>query len=172
MIFGGLDTKKFTGKLQKLPVVDPAEAPEKVTRWFVRLDGISVTNGEGDSTTALDKPNGEGEVVMVDSGYTVSALPPPIFKELIKAFPGAKKRDDEMGLYKVDCLPEGEGGYVSFRFGDATIKVPYHDFVWKLSTAENYCVLGAFEGSKSPLCPDISPCTKPLTRGFSKGDFG
>ena len=45
---------------------------------------------------------------------------------------------------------------MSFRFGEATIKVPYHDFVWKLSTAENYCILGAFGSGKSLLCPDIS----------------
>lgn len=147
MIFGGLDTKKFTGPLQKLPVVDPADAPEKIIRWWVHLDGISVTNGDGDTTSVFEAPSGKGEVATVDSGYTTTSLPPDIFKKLLAAFPGAKKRKD--GLYKVDCLPEGEGGFVSFTFQDVTIDVPYFDFMWNVPSAKNYCILGAFESGRS-----------------------
>ena len=49
----------------------------------------------------MDKPNGEGEVVMVDSGYTITALPHPIFEKLLEAFPGVEKRNDENNLCSI-----------------------------------------------------------------------
>lgn len=143
VIFGGLDTKKFSGPLKKLPVVEPADAPEPVTRWWVSLDGITVDNGSDSPVKVFDAEDGESQVVLVDSGYTLSALPPKIFEELLKAFPDAKASSD--GLYEVDCKDQGEGGVVSFRFGDLTIDVPYYEFVWQSPIQDDVCLLGAFE---------------------------
>lgn len=146
VIFGGLDTKKFTGPLKKLPVMAPSDAPEPATRWWVSLDGITVDNGDDDPITVFDAEDGDGQVVLVDSGYTLSALPPKIFSELLAAFPDAKASSD--GLYEVDCKDQGEGGVVNFRFGDLTVEVPYYEFVWKSPIDENVCLLGAFKDGK------------------------
>lgn len=162
VIFGGLDTKKFTGPLKKLPVVDPADAPEPVTRWWVSLDGITVDDGESSPVKVFDAEEGEGQVVLVDSGYTLSALPTDIFQELVKAFPDAKPTSD--GLYEVGCKDEGEGGVVSFRFGDMTVEVPYYEFVWKSPIDEDVCLLGAFEDSE--LLSLAVPCSETCWRLF------
>ena len=82
VIFGGLDTKKFTGPLKKLPVVAPSDAPEPATRWWVSLDGITVDNGDDDPITVFDAEDGDGQVVLVDSGDTLSALPRSRMKRL------------------------------------------------------------------------------------------
>ncbi|SPO05241.1 uncharacterized protein DNG_07928 [Cephalotrichum gorgonifer] len=143
VIFGGLDTKKFTGPLKKLPVIPAEAAPQATTRWWVSLDGISVDRGDGQSITVFEAPSGNGQVVLVDSGYTMSALPKPIFQKLVAAFPEAEVTPD--GFHSVDCLDEGEGGFVSFTFGDLTINVPYHDFVWHVPGNDDLCFIGAYE---------------------------
>lgn len=33
VIFGGIDTKKFTGPLHKLPIVPASQSPDKYTRY-------------------------------------------------------------------------------------------------------------------------------------------
>lgn len=104
--------------------------------------------------------SGEGQVVLLDSGYTMSSLPHEMFTKLLAAFPEAEKRQDH--YYKVDCLPEGEGGSVSFTFGSVTIDVPYYDFVFHVPNADNYCVLGVYEHGKTRHIPG-RPCNSPIT---------
>ncbi|KAK0619592.1 aspartic peptidase domain-containing protein [Immersiella caudata] len=150
VIFGGIDTKKYQGSLVKLPVVPDDQSPDGLTRWYIRLAGIKVSQPGGSVVDVYTKPEGQaGQAFLVDSGYTLSALPTPIFNNLVAAFPSASYVPSS-DLYTVDCMDPGEGGTIDFIFGDElnskTIKVPYYDFVWH-APGTSVCVLGAFEDS-------------------------
>lgn len=86
----------------------------------------------------FDKPN--GQAVLLDSGYTISTLPGPIFNEILKAFPSAKKSPDS-DEYLVDCNIGKTTGHVNFKFGKTVINVPYDDFIWK-QPDHGLCKLG------------------------------
>ncbi|KAK4450238.1 peptidase A1 [Podospora aff. communis PSN243] len=148
VIFGGIDTKKYQGSLFKAPVVPAAQSPDGWTRWWMRLSGIKVNQPNGNVVDVYTKSTGQpGQTFLVDSGYTLTALPTSIFNQLLAAFPSAVYVPSA-DLYLVDCMDPGEGGTIDFIFGDEndskTIKVRYYDFVWH-APGTNLCVLGAFE---------------------------
>ncbi|KAK3331431.1 aspartic peptidase domain-containing protein [Apodospora peruviana] len=146
VIYGGIDTKKYSGSLFKIPVVPASRSPDGWTRWWVRLDGIKVNQPDGNVVEVYTSPaGGSGQPVLLDSGYTLSALPTPIFTNLVAAFPSASYVASA-DLYIVDCQDPGQGGSVDFIFGTKTINVQYYDFVWHYP-GSSLCVLGAFEDS-------------------------
>ncbi|KAM4056345.1 eukaryotic aspartyl protease [Hirsutella rhossiliensis] len=151
VVFGGLDTKKFSGPLEKRPIVPAAQSPDGLTRYWVYLDGISITQPNGSVVNAFDKPN--GQAVLLDSGYTVSALPSAIFDKILAAFPEAKPPAQGTNLYEVPCSIGNSKGRVDFKFGKTVIKVPYNDFIWHQS-ANGVCVLGVTRDDDFPVLGD------------------
>ncbi len=112
------------------------------------MNGISVNKPDGTVVPVYSTPAGsKGQGVLLDSGYTLSALPTTIFQNLVAAYPSAEFAPDA-GLYIVDCMDPGLGGSLDFTFGDKVINVRYYDFVWHVPDADNLCVLGAFEDGK------------------------
>ncbi|KAH6848023.1 aspartic peptidase domain-containing protein [Chaetomium sp. MPI-CAGE-AT-0009] len=143
VIFGGIDTKKYSGTLVKCPIIPAAQSPDGLTRFWLYVNGISVNQPDGNVVTVYSTPTGgKGQPVLLDSGYTLSALPAPIMQNLVSAFPSAEYLPDD-DLYVVDCLDPGQGGSLDFTFGDKVINVPYYDFVWHVPDSD-LCVLGAF----------------------------
>ncbi|PNY25485.1 Secreted aspartic proteinase, partial [Tolypocladium capitatum] len=141
VVFGGIDTKKFSGKLEKRPIIPATLSPDGYTRYWIYLDGISVTRGNdcnGSVVDVFDKPN--GLAVLLDSGYTVTSVPPAIFKKILAAFPGAEPiRGTDM--YAVPCSTGDSEGHVDFKFGRTVVEVPYKDFIWH-QPQNGVCVLG------------------------------
>ncbi|KAK1835746.1 aspartic peptidase domain-containing protein, partial [Podospora conica] len=137
VIFGGVDTQKYAGQLTKLAVLP---GPNGEAGWFVKLDGISITKVGGAATEVYSGP---GQTVLLDTGSSLSTLPPAIFASLLEAFPSAKL-DDATGLHSVDC--SGSVGSIDFSFADKVISVPVSDFVVNIPGSD-LCVLGAFEGA-------------------------
>lgn len=155
VIFGGIDTKKYSGNLIKRPIIPAAESPDKLTRFWVYVNGISVNQPDGNVVTVYTTPaGGKGQPVLLDSGYTLSALPAPIMEKLVSAFPSAQY-DAEADMYIVDCLDPGKGGSLDFTFGDDVINVRYYDFVWHYPDT-NLCVLGAFADGECSYA--LHPC--------------
>ncbi|KAB5555044.1 aspartic peptidase domain-containing protein [Coniochaeta sp. 2T2.1] len=143
VIFGGIDTKKYQGSLIKLPIVPAAQSPDGNTRYYVRLDGISVNQPDGTVVSVYQKAaGGLGQVVQIHSGYTLSSFSTIVFQKLVAAFPSAQAVEGDE-LYSVDCLDAGQGGSLDFTFGDKVINVPYSDFVWR-DPRSGLCILGAF----------------------------
>lgn len=147
VIFGGIDTGKFSGHLEKRPVIPAEQSPDGATRFWIYLDGITVSTENGTEVTAFDKVN--GQAVLLDSGATLSSLPGPIVNELLKGFPSAQARGP---LYQVDCPVPGSNGSVNFKFGNAIIKVPLEDFI--LQVDESSCALGVQRNDEMPVLGD------------------
>lgn len=151
VIFGGIDTKKFSGALEARPILPAGQAPDGRTRFWIFLDGISITKDDGTTAPVFDQPN--GQAVVLDSGYTVSALPTAHFQKILAAFPSAKADPNNSGQYLVDCgIAKSVKGSVNYKFGETVIKVPYADFIWQ-QPQNNLCVLGVIEDNSKSLDP-------------------
>ncbi|GJN67732.1 hypothetical protein PLICBS_001760 [Purpureocillium lilacinum] len=144
--FGGLDTKKFSGSLEKRPIIPATNTPDKAIRYWVYMDGMSVSSGNGTTTPVFDKVN--GVPVFLDSGGTLSQLPTYVVKELLKSFPSAKKNGK---VYTVECPARDSKMTIDFKFGNTTVYAPVNDFIWR---SGKYCILGAFENDKDAILGD------------------
>ncbi|EJP68590.1 eukaryotic aspartyl protease [Beauveria bassiana ARSEF 2860] len=147
VVFGGIDTKKFKGPLIKRNIIPAGSAPDGKTRYWATCDSITINQADGSKINAQTQP----QVYLFDSGYTISSLPTTIFNELLKAFPSAKKETN--GQYLVDCGVVKTTGTLDFKFDNATIRVPYSDFIWQ-QPSFNSCVLGAVPDDKMPVLGD------------------
>ncbi|KAH7127419.1 aspartic peptidase domain-containing protein [Dactylonectria macrodidyma] len=150
VIYGGVDTKKYGGRLERRPIIPPSSSPDQLTRYWLYVDGIALTQDDGTKDTLFSQPN--GLAVLLDSGYTVSALPSAIFDILLEKFPTVQPIPGN-SLYEVDCSVGELDGTVDFTFGESVIKVPYNDFIWKQPEFD-ICVLGAFRDDEFPVLGD------------------
>jgi hypothetical protein len=130
--FGGLDTKKFVGKLHTSPILKP-QLGEGLWRYWVTLDSISATDPNGISKTYTDEPF----AVFFDTGATLSYLPRSIVEELGRDI-GARY-NARLDLNIVPCDLEGT---INFTFGNFTVEVALKEFTWELSDGVT-CAMGA-----------------------------
>lgn len=133
VVFGGVDKKKFRGTLERLPIVPAAKAPDGAARYWVTLDGISLSSG-GKSTPVVGS-----QTVFLDSGAQLANLPQAVVDQIVSVFPGAKLA--QYGQYQVACSLKSSANTLDFKFGKATIKVSYNDFIYQYPGTD-YCFLG------------------------------
>jgi hypothetical protein len=126
VIFGGIDTMKYSGTLKKLPIIPYQLAPDHYPRYWIKLNGVGITPPGAASTTTLTSI-GSVITVIPDSGSTFCYIPVPIFNAMIAFFPGAVSTQ---GAYVVPCAFKDQPGTFQFTFGGTTINVPYHEFIW------------------------------------------
>jgi hypothetical protein len=88
-----------------------------------------------------------GLPVVLDSGGTFSRLPTPLFNAILADFPDATLEDPVAKIYQVNCSVES--GTVEFGFGDTTIHVPYHEFIWM--AGPDTCALGVLPDDVLPI---------------------
>lgn len=75
LIFGGVDTGKYSGALEKCPIIDPANSPSGSDRYWIAMSYIGMTDAGGNSGMLMD-----GELaVFLDSGGTITRLPTAVF---------------------------------------------------------------------------------------------
>ncbi|ODA80574.1 hypothetical protein RJ55_03533 [Drechmeria coniospora] len=149
VIFGGVDTKKFRGKLEKRPIIPPPSSLKGSVGYWIHMDGIGVRRADGSAGTVYDKPN--GVAIMVDSGSPFNSLPKAVFDDLIKQFPSAQPVSNSSDLYTVPCSVRDSDGHVDFKFGGAVINVPFKDFIFKY---DQLCIIGANIAEEYPLLGD------------------
>lgn len=140
LIFGGVDTGKYTGSLAKLPILDAADSPSGATRYWVNMTSVGLTLPNATSGLLAS-----GELpVFLDSGGTFSRFPNETFFAIGDAFPGATW-NETTGYYLVDCDVAEQTGSVEFGFGEdeneKVISVSYKDFIWNPSN-QGQCALG------------------------------
>ena len=145
IILGGLDTGRFIGELERLPMLDPSQAPGGADRYWIVLTGVGITlpDGTSDRSSDIEVP------VFPDSGGTLSRLPTPIFQAFGENFPGAQF-DPRSGFYVVDC--DVDAGSVDFYFNEKRIAVAFSDFIWHVT--DDICVLGVLPDDEEPVLGD------------------
>src|SRR5437762_6919408 len=87
------------------------------------------------------------QAVFLDSGCTLSRLPADLVTAMLADFPGAVHQGS--GLYTVDCAYATQTGFMEFGFGQTTIHVPFHDFIWE--STPGTCVFGAVANTESNI---------------------
>lgn len=146
--FGGVDTAKFAGGLAPVPIIPGGEAPDGVSRYWVQLEGISLSPP---NSSAGEAYNGSQTAVFLDSGATLTLLPPALASSIAADFgsPG----EDEGGFFPVDCGLVGLEGTLDFIFEGVTVKVPYREMIRDLRNPER-CYLGIVPSEEFALLGD------------------
>ncbi|KAI5856795.1 acid protease [Durotheca rogersii] len=137
VIFGGMDTGKFTGTLQTLPIVPAAQSPDGVPRYWVNMTSLALTPPNGESKRYIDTTM----AVFLDSGATLTLLPTDLANEIAMDF-GAEATEAN-GFYQVSCALNDIPGTLDFAFDGVTIHVPYRELVREFQTSlGTQCFLG------------------------------
>lgn len=149
IVFGGVDTSKFAGKLATLPIVPAADSPDGVPRYWVSMNSMSLNPASGTSkvyaNTSID--------VFFDTGATLTLLPQALADAIGRDFGASAAGSD--GYYVVDCALNDLPGSVDFAFDGVTIKVPYSEFIRETTSGSTTtCVLGITASSSFTLLGD------------------
>ncbi|KAH8890397.1 acid protease [Thozetella sp. PMI_491] len=135
VIFGGIDTKKFTGSLMKFTNLEPQMESGRLGPWryWIQMDSVGITKPGSSSKTY----SSSGQAIVLDTGSTLSYLPRSVISQLGSDM-GATTASD--GTLSVPCSLASQSGTVDFTFSGFTLKVPYHEFIWEVEA--NQCFVG------------------------------
>ncbi|KAH8878607.1 acid protease, partial [Thozetella sp. PMI_491] len=131
LIYGGIDTGKYIGELEKLPIPSPSQTPDGSIRYWVSLDSVSTNN-------AL-LSNGS-IVAILDSGSTLTRLPPYLHHAIAQSIPTSQLLSGNSGLYTVNCSMMDVDATVDFKFGGKVIQVAYKDIIY--IGGYQFCLVG------------------------------
>lgn len=148
IVFGGVDTSKFAGRLARLPILPAAESPDKVPRFWVGMQSISITPPSGVNRVYEDS----AMPVFLDSGSTMTLLPQDLTTAIADDF-GAQAPDAN-GFYRIDCALTAMDGTLDFAFDGVTVQVPYKELTREVPSDPPACFLGIMASDKFTLLGD------------------
>lgn len=121
ILFGGVDTDKYHGTLQTLPI---QSIQGVYAEFLITLTGVSLTNGG--SSVSLD--SGDTPVaVLLDSGSSLTYLPDNLASALYQQV-GAKYDNQEQAAF-VPCSLADNASTIDFKFSSPVISVPMSEMV-------------------------------------------
>ncbi|OCL12699.1 candidapepsin-4 precursor [Glonium stellatum] len=133
ILFGGVDTEKYTGSLQTLPII-----PEQgvYAEFIIALTGMGV-NGKAGSLF-----DNETVPVLLDSGSSLMYLPDDLVTSLYSQFNA--QYDSSQGAAFVDCNLANDATTLDFTFSSPTISVPMNELVIVAGyqRGQPVCILG------------------------------
>ncbi|KAF2280339.1 candidapepsin-4 precursor [Westerdykella ornata] len=134
ILFGGVDTEKFQGTLQSLPVL--------TRQGGVHSEFVIALTGLGRDGNAGSIFQNENVPVLLDSGSSLTYLPDNVVRTLYRTFNA--QYDESQGAAFVDCALASQQGSLDFSFSGATISVPYNELVIVAGTrrGQDICILG------------------------------
>ena len=136
IVFGGVDTSKFSGTLARLPIIPAADSPDGVPRYWINMQSLQLTPPSGQPKIY---PNSSFPVFL-DSGATMTLLPADLASKIATDF-GSK--DALSGdFYEVSCDLTTVNGTLDFVFAGTTIKVPYDELIRTVQSTPPTCFLG------------------------------
>lgn len=161
LLFGGIDTAKFTGSLTSLHVYADARSSDlRPNSFTVAFTGLSATSPTGTDTFTADD---FAEPVILDSGTSLTLLPDElaatIYQELGATYV------DYLDNAIVPCKIGKVNGTLNFSFGGpggAIIKVPVSQMLYEELTdrqgrpqtypnGDDACILGIQPAGNKPL---------------------
>lgn len=126
IMFGGVDSTKYTGNITYLPVASLSSTKSSSSNkkratlpkntgnyyWMVGAEGVAVTNSSStttttngtDSNTILDLSFSSTSAFILDTGTTLTYLPSNIAQQVVEAFAGQDYTIDAgSGAYIINC---------------------------------------------------------------------
>ncbi|KAI0098607.1 aspartic peptidase domain-containing protein [Nemania sp. FL0031] len=123
VIFGGVDTKKFSGSLSVNHIANGARD------YTINMDGMGVRALGDDSVTNF---TASSATVTINSGFGSSYLPNATIESLAKYF-NASVNDKLNGRYGLSCsMAADSSSFVTFSFGSVTIEIPFSAFAYQI----------------------------------------
>lgn len=129
MLFGGIDTDKYSGTLGSVMVYPDSRGGE-TTSFTVAFTSLSATSSSG---TDQLTPSDYAEAAILDSGTTITLLPNNIAEAVYEELGAEVSRS--LGAVVVPCALAENSGTLNFGFGGAggpVIKVGMNELVLPL----------------------------------------
>jgi hypothetical protein len=82
ILFGGVDTEKFTGNLTTLNFLPSGLEDKKVQLFALRMDGVSITHDDGTEETIV-VPNEFQKAILPDSGTATWSVPADTYNKIL-----------------------------------------------------------------------------------------
>jgi hypothetical protein len=157
IIFGGIDSDKYSGDLLQLPVI-PEEAENGTAIYAalaVAMDSLSITGQAGNITTITDKTE---LPVVLDSGTTLTYVPAQLANSVYELL-NAVDDTENSGYVYVDCNLASTSPKMTLNFGfggssNVSVSVPISEMIISLPSVGG----GGFGGFGGPELPFSSAC--------------
>ncbi|QIX02455.1 hypothetical protein AMS68_007972 [Peltaster fructicola] len=133
ILFGGVDTDKFQGTLQTVPIIKTSGV---YSAFLIALTALGFNGNTGSIAS------NQAIAVLLDSGSSLMYLPDNLAQQAYTMF-GAQY-DQEEGLAIIDCSQQQNSTTLDFTFSGATIRVALSEMVIVAgyNGRENVCILG------------------------------
>ena len=136
ILFGGVDTGKFHGQLESLPV---QKVFNEYAEFIITLSGMSLSKDGNSTSLTTDLPT----AVLLDSGSSLTYLPKDLTATIYDALQVTYSNREQTAL--VDCGLATQNISLSFTFTTPTISVPISELI----ISEDSTVYGAREDPNS-----------------------
>lgn len=120
ILFGGVDTAKYTGELRTLPI---QKELGEYAEFIITLSGLSLVNAGKNNDLTTDLPT----AVILDSGSSLAYLPNDLTSALYTALDVQYSEQEGAGICA--CSLANENITVDFAFTSAIISVPITELV-------------------------------------------
>ncbi|KAH7073487.1 aspartic peptidase domain-containing protein [Paraphoma chrysanthemicola] len=140
ILFGGVDTDKFHGTLQTLPIIPESGV---YAEFIIAMTGMG-QNGQNTSLFA-----NQNVPVLLDSGSSLMYLPDSVTRSLYQKF--SAQYDSAQGAAYVDCSLANQEGSLDFVFSGVHISVPLNELVIvaTISRGQPVCIFGVAPAGNS-----------------------
>jgi len=146
ILFGGVNSAKYTGELQTLPVI---QEQGYYAEFIIALTAVGANGTTGSIATHVNSP------ALLDSGSSLMYLPDSIAQDIFTAV-GARY-DSSQGAAFVDCALANSDQTIDFTFSSPTIRVAMNELVIVAGYQRNrpVCILGIGPaGDSTPVLGD------------------
>ena len=157
IIFGGVDTAKFSGTLSTFPI--NVDSTGTATQFIISMTGLSLTQPSG-KTIGIGASSNYPLSVLLDSGSSYMSLPAGIVSSLANAL-GARFNAELQGYLLPNCNSQFASGTLNFFFSGVQIVVPFDEFIvnptqpdgtpLKFSNGQPVCILGVLSGTSDNI---------------------
>ena len=127
IIFGGVDTDKYTGDLQTLPI---QKEFGEYAELIITLSSMSIVNGGKTQSLNTDLPT----AVILDSGSSLTYLPNDLTSAIYTALDVQYSQQD--GAAFASCDLANENITLDFTFTSPTISIPISELVLSVESVE------------------------------------
>ena len=152
ILFGGVDTAKYSGTLQSVPIV-PLNGSYQ--RFLITLNQVYVTTSTTTNTTTANASTTELPIsVLLDSGSTLSSLPSGVVGLIYTAF-GVTWTGTQA---QVNCKLANSNATIEWSFSGIIINTPVRELVLPYSgSTGSTCQFGINQVNSSSITPGSIP---------------
>ncbi|RWA10422.1 hypothetical protein EKO27_g4680 [Xylaria grammica] len=123
IIFGGVDTKKFSGQLKPNDILPP-QGNDTYARYNIRMTDLGLTSSDGKFRSYGNSSN---LVAVIDAGTTLTYLPDDLATAIHNDLQVAVHQTD--GSILAPCTQRQNNSQLQFTFGSTAINVPFSELL-------------------------------------------